>query len=257
VDNQEKYNMYDMEDNDLNPMCVQGDYFYYAGMAYDTNDNYYVALSFKFNTSGAGLGTYDRWIYSADENAVWTDNTSNAVVTDANIIEVDQTTFTTNTGSISVTADAVGSVTPTGYVLGGNGKLVFVDGSELTSAGIARHSVDNGDNGIWLTASMNGKFRYYANNPGGFNSTIRVPTNADTPLPIGFTLTIVMGDFNNSRVYVNNDGNSDVQILVAGSDNFGTNYWQCNANTSAAGVYTIMKVDTNTWMLAGPDITVD
>jgi hypothetical protein len=257
LDNQEKYAMYDMEDYDIQPMSVQGDDIYYAGMAYDENDNYYVALSFKFNTSGAGLGTYGRWIWLADENASWTDNTSNAVVTTATIPEVDQTTFASNSATISVTADAVGSVTPAGYVLGGEGKLVFVDGSELKSAGIARHSVDNGDNTTWLNASMNGKFIYYADNPGGFNSTIRVPTNADTPLPIGFTLTIVMGDFNNSRIYVNNDGNSDVQILVAGSDNFSNNYWQCNANTSAAGVYTIMKVDTNTWMLAGPDITVD
>ena len=179
------------------------------------------------------------------------------MVITATIPEVDQTTFASNSATISVTADAVGSVTPAGYVLGGNGKLVFVDGSELTSAGIARHSVDNGDNTTWLNASMNGKFIYYADNPGGYNSTIRIPTNANVPLPIGFTLTIVMGDFNNSRIYVNNDGNSDVQFIVSGNDSFGTNYWQFNANTGAAGVYTIMKVDTNTWLLSGPDVTID
>jgi len=249
--------MYDMEDYDIQPMSVQGDDIYYAGQAYDENDDYYVALSFKFNTSGAGLGTYGRWVWSEDENAVWTDNTSNAVVITATIPEVDQTTFTSNTDTISVTADAVGSVTPAGYVLGGEGKLVFVDGSELTSAGIARHSVDTGDNTTWLNASMNGKFRYYADNPGGYNSTIRVPTNANVPLPIGFTLTVVMGDFGNSRIYVNNDGNSDVQFIVSGNDSFDTNYWQFNAGTSAAGVYTIMKVDTDTWLLSGPDVTID
>ena len=257
LDNQEKYAMYDMEDYDIQPMSVQGDDIYYAGQAYDENDNYYVALAFKFNTSGAGLGTYGRWVWSEDENAVWIDNTSNAVVITATIPEVDQTTFASNSTTISVTADAVGSVTPAGYVLGGEGKLVFVDGSELTTAGIARHSVDTGDNTIWLTASMNGKFRYYADNPNGYNSTIRVPTNANTPLPIGFTLTVVMGDFNNCKIYVNNDGNSDVQFIVSGNDSFDTNYWQFNASTNAAGVYTIMKVDTDTWLLSGPDVTID
>lgn len=257
LDNQEKYSMYDMEDYDIQPMSVQGDDIYYAGQSYDENDSYHVALSFKFNTSGAGLGTYGRWVWSEDENASWADNTSNAVVTTATIPEVDQTTFASNSATISVTANEVGSVTPAGYVLGGEGKLVFVDGSELTSAGIARHSVDTGDNSVWLNASMNGKFRYYADNPGGYSSTIYVPTNANVPLPVGFTLTVVMGDFNGSRVYVNNDGNSDVQFIVSGNDSFGTNYWQFNANTGAAGVYTIMKVDTDTWMLAGPDITID
>ena len=135
--------------------------------------------------------------------------------------------------------------------------IVFSDGSEINQAGISRHSVDNGDNGHWLTADMYGKFRYFANNPDAFNSTLYIPLDADVPLPIGYTLTVVIGDFNNSRVYVNNDGNSDVKILASGSDNFSNDYWQFNANTGAAGIYTIMKVDTDTWMLAGPDITVD
>jgi hypothetical protein len=257
LDNQEKYAMYDMEDYDIQPMSVQGDDIYYAGNAYDENDNYFVALSFKFNTSGAGLGTYGRWIWSEDPNAAWTDNTSNAVVTAATIPDVDQTTFTTAGSSISVTADVVGSVTPAGYVLGGEGKLVFVDGSELKSAGIARHSVDNGDNTTWLNASMNGKFIFYDNNPDQFNSTIKIPSNADVPLPIGFTVTVVIGDFNNCRIYVNNDGNSDVQFLVAGSNTFDQGNWQFNANNDNANVYTIMKVDPDSWMLTGPDVTMD
>jgi hypothetical protein len=253
--------MYDMYDYDNDVMTVQGDNIFFGGYAMDSNDTRPVALAFKFNTNGGGMGTYGRWVYTTDPNASWIDNTSNAVVIDGSgadsVEESDQTVFTSSTGNVTVTVDDVGSLTANSYILGIEGKLVFVDESELTTAGIARHSVDSGDNSIWLTASMNGKFRYYANNPGGLNSTIYIPTNANTPLPIGFTLTVVMGDFNGSRVYVNNDDNSDVQILVSGNDNFGVNYWQFNANTNAAGVYTIMKVDTDTWMLAGPDITID
>jgi hypothetical protein len=259
LDNAEKYDMYDMYDYDADSMTVQGDDIVYAGMAYDTNNNYFVALAFKFNTTGLGLGTYGRWIWSADTNASWSSNTSSAVVTTATIPEVDQTVFTQNTGSLTVTADAVGTVTPSGYPLGVPGNLEFNDGSELTTAGIARHSVEVGGGSLTLTADMNGKFIYYYSPFSGQSSNIIIPANAATPLPIGFTLTVVVGEYNGQTVYVNNAfneiGDLGVKILVSGTTEFATNYWMFDSG--AAGIYTIMKIDTDTWMLAGPGISID
>ena len=259
LDNQEKYDMYDMYDYDIDSMTVQGDDIFYSGYAVDENNDYVVALAFKFNTTGLGLGTFGRWIYSLDPNASWSDNTSNAVVATATILAVDQTTFTQTSGSLTVTADAVGNVTPSGYPLGVPGNLEFNDGSELTTAGIARHSVEVGGGSLTLTAAMNGKFIYYYSPSSGQSSNIIIPAEATTPLPIGFTLTVVVGEYNGQTVYVNNAfneiGDLGVKILVSGTTEFATNYWMFDSG--AAGIYTIMKIDTDTWMLAGPGISID
>jgi len=259
--NTQGFNMNSLNNYETDLISVVGDNAYLAGQVYDAEDDDYVAVAGRFNTSSTAMGSFDRWIYSNDTLASWITNTSNAVVVDASeseaIVESDQTEFTKNNDNISVTADAVGDVNTFTYAIGGSSKLLFADSSELTTAGIARHSVDNGDNSTTLTANMNGKFIYFNDNPNSWNSTLYIPSNANTELPIGFTVTVVMGNFNGSRVYVNNNGNNDVTILAAGSDNFGSGYWQFNANTNSAGVYTIMKIDTDTWMLAGPDVTTD
>jgi len=254
--NAEDFNMNAFSDYGTDLMSVVGDNAYFAGQVYDANDDDYVAIAAKINTSGAGLGTYDRWIYSNDTLASWVDNTSNAVVIDASssqaIVESDETVFTKNNDNISVTADAVGNVNPFTYELGGDSKIVFADGSELKSSGIARHAVDHGDNYIRLSAGMNGKFIYFNDNPNSFNSTIEIPLNSDVALPIGFTVTVVIVEFGGMSVFVNNNGQGDV--IIYGSGSTGSSGWWAFSDNGDNGIYTIMKVDTNTWMLAGPDV---
>lgn len=261
-DNVEGVDMYDMNDNDVNVISIVNDTIHYAGQAYDTNDNRYIALAVKLESTGVGLGTYGRWEYKDDPNAAWVDNTNNAVVVSATITAVDQASFSFNTQTpISVTADAVGTLTARSTVIGGAGGLsnvrevAFEDGSSVATAGIARHSVDTGDVGITLSASMNGKFRYYNNDTNSWSSTIYIPSNADVELPIGFVLTVVIGNFNGQTIYVNNNGNSDVIIRGSGTSDEAS-YWGFGGDSNY-GVYTIMKVDTNTWMLAGPNVWVD
>ena len=263
-DNIEKYDMYDMEDDEVNLLEVRGDFVYYAGHVYDSNDNNYIAIAGKFDVSGAGTGTWGRWVYrvNSDSNASWVDQTSSAVILDMTLPQAtDRTSFATAPGGVSVTSDAVGDVTGQSVTIGGAGGITnisnieFADGSKLTTAGIPRHSIDTGDYSIWLTADMNGKFRYYDNNPNGWSSTIYIPHNDNTELPIGFVLTVVISDFNNQSVYVNNGGNGDVIIRGSGTSNQ-SGAWVF-ANDGTYGIYTIMKVDTNTWMLAGPSVNTD
>ncbi len=256
LDNAEKVDMYDMYDNNSDVISVQGDNICYAGYTYDANENYYVAVSARVNTNGQGLGTYGRWTYSEDINAGWTDNTTNAVVVSATITAIDQAVFTVPSGNFSITADNVGSVVGSGFQIGGAAKVVFADGSELNTAGIARYSKDEGGTERTLSAEMNGKFLYYDNSNNTSNSFINIPANANVELPIGFTVTVVVGNMNGYSIYVNNDGASDVGMYHAGSSDGLNGYWTF-ASDGNPGVYTIMKIDTDTWMLAGPNITLD
>ena len=255
-------------DSDAKPVSIVDDVIYWGGWIFDYNDYNPTGLTVAVPADGTALGLYGDWLYHeihpndyqpGDNNinfdfSTWT--TSVTLVTQSYTASSDfAMTYTSNY--------SVDGTTQWPYYdgrsqqIGGIAQVEFNDGSFFDQPGIGRAGVDTGDNGTWLTADMNGKFRYFANNPDGWNSTLYIPSNSNTPLPIGYTLTLVIGDFNGARVYVNNDGNSDVQILVAGSDNFSNNYWQLNANTGNANIYTIMKVDTDTWMLAGPDITID
>ena len=256
LDNAEKYDMYDMYDNNSDVISVQGDNICYAGYVYDANENYYVAVSARFNTNGLGLGTYGRWIYSEDTNAAWVDNTPEAVVVSATVTASDQAEFTVPSGNFSITADNVGSVVDSGFQIGGAAKVVFADGSELNTAGIARHSKDEGGTTRTLSADMNGKFLYFDNSNNTSNTFLFIPANADVELPIGFTVTVVVGNMNGYSIYVNNEDNGDVVIYHAGSSDGVNNNWTF-ANDGNPGIYTIMKVDTNTWMLAGPNVNVD
>ena len=256
LDNAEKYDMYDMYDNNSDVISVQGDNICYAGYVYDSNDSYYVAVSARFNTNGQGLGTYGRWVYSDDTNAGWADNTAEAVIVSATVTASDQAVFTIPSGNFSITADNVGSVVGSGFQIGGAAKVVFADGSELNTAGIARHSKDEGGTTRTLSADMNGKFLYFDNQYNTSNTFLFIPANADVELPIGFTVTVVVGNMNSYSIYVNNQDNGDVVIYHAGSSDGVNNNWTF-ANDGNPGIYTIMKVDTNTWMLAGPTVNVD
>lgn len=121
--------------------------------------------------------------------------------------------------------------------------------------GIERHSTNQGDSNVTLADEHNGKFLYFNGSNG--NSWVYVPSNSDVPLPIGYTVTIVIANFNGNRVYVNNNTGSQNAIIDAVGYNPGnTNYWYLN-NNGQCGVYTLLKVDTDNWMLAGSDIQVD
>jgi hypothetical protein len=136
--------------------------------------------------------------------------------------------------------------------------LVITNVSSNTKAdvaGIERHSTNQGDSNVTLADEHNGKFLYFNGSNG--NSWIYVPSNSDVPLPVGFTVTFVMDNFNSNRVYVNNStGSQTATINASGFAYNQTNYWVCG-NTGNCGVFTIMKVDTDRWMIAGPDVQVD
>ena len=208
----------------------------------ELNSNY-AGLVFSLPLDGQNVdGTYGQYVINSQELSVNTQSTTSVAAT---LVE------TTSSASVnSVSPDGNDSdIADTRIKIGG------ADEAAATVAGIERHSASSGDNNITLAEEHNGKFLYYNGSNG--NSWIYVPSNSDAALPIGFTVTVVMDEFNGNRIYVNNNtGNQNATINASGFNYNTTNYWKFG-NDGKSGVYTIMKVDTDRWMLAGPDITED
>lgn len=251
--------VYEYYDSDASPWSIVNDKLFFGGYMNDRNNNYNVGVAVSIPADGTGLGSNGDWEYKTipfTNVPLFTDYTNDVTLNTQNIPHPDALQI--SPAAISVTGNTIESipVLVRAEIIGGSSKFTFEDGGEISQTGIQRHAFYNGNNTITLSADMNGKFLYFANNPNNWSSTIYLPPNANVALPIGFTVTVVMGDFNGQSIYVNNDGNSDVQILANGNNSTG-NWWWGFGGDGTAGVYTIMKVDTNVWMLAGPNVWVD
>lgn len=79
-------------------------------------------------------------------------------------------------------------------------------------------------------------------------------------LPIGFTVSLVLDDFNGNSVYVNTGGNTDNGLHIGAVGFVGSywnaNYWRIGGDGNVA-IYTLMKVDDNRWILSGPNVQDD
>jgi len=220
-------------DCDATTISITGSSYYYDG-----NNGVYRGYVINIPSDGAGNGTYDEYTIS-DLSIGWTtrSNAGEAFDPEFHTATVQNSALVLNSSDDNSTA----SVTPLG-------------GTAPTVAGIERHSASAGNDTITLATEHNGKFLYYDGSNG--NSTIYIPSNANSPLPIGYTVTVVIGNFNGNRLYVNSNNNSDVVFYVAGQTPNGSIWWTFG-NDGFPGTYTIMKVDTDTWMLTGPTVQGD
>ena len=261
--NQENYDMYEFDNEDCQHTTIVGNSLFWAGYTYDSNNNYNIGIALRMPIDGSATGNYGRWRLVNDTDATWEDCTNDAQLTSANYDGDAPSTTTVDTSVASLSTD-VGSATATDIALGGItpgitgvDSITFNDGTSLDTgfAGIQRHSTTNGNNNITLAAEHNGKFLHYYGSDG--NSWIYVPSESDVSLPIGYTVTIVIDDFNGNYLYINNNtGSQDAVINAVGYSPGTGNYWVVN-NNGQIGVYTLMKVDTDRWVLSGPDIQID
>ena len=127
--------------------------------------------------------------------------------------------------------------------------LVFNDGSIIKTAGTPRACVDKVGNQSWgLYPEGNGTFMYFSGNNWSSPSTITIPTNANTPLPIGFTIKAILNNTNGYNVFVNAADPATTTVLATGQ-NPGCSQWAIG--NSVPGVYTITKIDTECWIIEG------
>ena len=209
---------------------------------YFNNNSTNACLVINIPVSGENIdGVYGQYIIESVTPGWNTESTTSTSVT----LNAQTSPVTSSQASPSVEPN---SFTMTETVIGDTP-------AAATVAGIERHSASAGDDNLTLSEEHNGKFLYYNGSNG--NSWIYIPSNSDVALPIGFTVTVVMDEFNGNRIYVNNNtGSQNATINASGFNYNQTNYWKFGQD-GKSGIYTIMKVDTDRWMLAGPDITTD
>jgi Major tropism determinant N-terminal domain len=247
---------------------VQGDKLFYCASTetYSTNYNE-SALAFSINTDGSGVGTIanNTWEW-AEVELNWTD-TTNQQTTDLQV-SVATAVFTTDepvTGTDTTSYSSINLQVYTG--IGGqvNGvrTISFEDGTEQTTA--AKPAIApivegtlSGNNSLYLRLDHAGKF-IRVNFTSG-NQDIYVPLNNDVPFEIGTVITIIADDINdneNSIYLYSEDGYRSPTIVGVGfpSDS-APDWWVLNDNTNngKTGIYTLMKIDTDRWVLSGPDI---
>ncbi len=264
VDRQEDDDFFEYAENQCQPFSIVNGYMYYGAYSDDDDNDYNIGVAVKIKDDGTGFGQYGRWEYMANPDPfTWIDNTDDAELADQGLVFVDEMSVSIEAANIVLAGDlsANRNMAYQSELIGRPApKITFPDESELSTAGIGRHSTDAGANTFTLASAMNGKFIYFNSPFNGAPSTIIVPPNTTTPLPIGFTVTLAVGEFGGQAIYVNNDsinvGPAAATLYASGSDSFGVNSWQL-AGDGKTGLYTIMKIDTNTWMIAGPNVQVD
>lgn len=130
-------------------------------------------------------------------------------------------------------------------ILGADGQTSF-PGEVVDPVGnvrsIPRRAVIDG-NDHDLTLVDNGQFLY------GANGTIYVPTNANTQLPVGYTVTIITNENNNLRVY---SMDSNITRILAPGVGYTNGY-----SIPSTSMATLIKVDVDTWYLSGYGVSQD
>jgi hypothetical protein len=254
--------------NGYQSLKVQGDKLFYSASTevYSTNSNT-SALAFSINTDGSGVGTIanNTWEWAeVDLNWANTPNqtTSNLQVsvatavftTDEPVTGTDNTTYTT--AELQVYTGDGGNVN-------GVRTITFEDGTVQTTA--SKPSIPqniegtlHGSSSLYLRLDHAGQFIRV--NFWNGNQSIYVPTNSDVPFEIGTVITIIADDVNgnNCRIYIYSDGgyrNPEITGVGFQSSN-PADWWELNntTNEGKTGIYTLMKVDTDRWVLAGPDL---
>jgi hypothetical protein len=254
--------------NGYQALKVQGDrLFYCAATETYTNNNNNTALAFSINTDGSGVGTIANSTWEWKTYDLNWGNTPSQITNDLQVA-VASAVFTTDepvTGTDNTTYNSLelGVYTGQGGNVNGVRTITFEDGTEQLTAfkPIIPQIIDgplHGNNSFTLRLDHAGKF-IRVNFYNG-NQTIYLPNNESVPFEVGTVITIIADDAfdNGNRIYLYSDnGYQDPEIIGAGFTSYNPpDWWVLNGNTNnnKTGTYTLMKIDTDRWVLSGPDL---
>lgn len=253
--------------NGYQSLKVQGDYFFYCASTevYSTNGNS-SALAIKLPTDGSGLGQIanQTWEY-VETNLSW----GNTINQQASNLQVSVTTsvFTTDepvtgTDDTTYTNAFLNVYKGEGGVVSTIRQLAFEDGTVQTTASkpIIPQNIEgtlHGNSNLYLRLDHAGQF-IRVNFYNG-NQYIYVPRNSDVPFEIGTVITFILDDLYDSNEYVQIEAQywGTTKITGVGYSSSNTaDWWRLNntTNNGKTGIYTIMKVDVDRWVLSGPDL---
>lgn len=136
--------------------------------------------------------------------------------------------------------------------------ILFPDGSSIKSGNAIRdipetsHGIiPGGYSDLVLDSADRGKFVHFRGTGG--NATVAIPSHYENPLPIGYTITLIMDEFGTNRIRVVVKDGNETTVIANGQNNFSALQWYCGGSGNA-GIYTLMKIEPNRWFLAGPEI---
>lgn len=247
-------------------VSISGDYYYIAGSTegYGGNAN---AVAFRLPLDGSGVGENigGVWNYYDEGPNEW--SFENLSTQSANIIGITSRSelLTESYPTLTSSTDTYDNIVVPVYSGPGGSiekvkSIIFEDDSELTT-GNPLHLItqprgpqDNAT--LWLNLTDIGTQIYFNDRFGGNNCSIYVPPSYSVNFPIGSEITLVVGYNQGSRIYVNTQNNGNVRILAEGflASYNNHSYWSI-AGDGNAGVYKLLKVDTDVWVLSGPTIT--
>ena len=244
-------------------LSVDDNYIYVSGSRYAAgfDDN---AMLFAFPHDGVASG----WVGPYNVR-----NSINLLTfTTGSTLNYSVSTLSSSDQTANLTmADYTVTVSDTDYdyrkvnLNGGHNKIknvadiIFADGSsQVTSATDVPQSVilDNNTTSHFINSGDRGK--HILLNVYNGSSDIYVPCHGDDPLPIGSVITLVLNEpADNNGVYVigNDNGGETVYIRAIGSDNYTNRYWFIGGD-NVQGLYTLMKIDNNVWILSGSTIEI-
>lgn len=237
-------------------LSADDNYIYLCGQRYTGDDDNAVLYAIPHDGEPSGwVGMYN--VRVSTDNISFTEGSTlntDVAITTTTLTNISEDTYITLDGDSTYETRRV-------YLNGGNNKLKnvaeieFADGTtQRTSAtDIPQVAVYDGNN-YTLNASYRGGHIKVKGNTG--SSTIYVPTHEQNPLPIGMVVTIVLDEMIDSNtVYItgNSSIDGDVYIRPVGSDVYDNRYWSIGGD-NVQGLYTLMKIEKNVWILSGATI---
>jgi hypothetical protein len=187
-----------------------------------------------------GIGTYTSAGTTLSRTTVLSSSAAGSLVT-----------FSAGTKDVFVTYPATKSINldTTGGVTIGSSLLTLSSTGVVTSPNLAdavgyKNIPQNAQNGAYPVVATDGGKHIYSTNSCA--QTISVPTNAGTPLPNGFTFTVV----NNGTTAITFTTTS-LTVYKAGT----STAWASGGTLAVRGLATWLKVGTDTWFVSGSGLS--
>lgn len=191
------------------------------------------------------VNTYDGNVptYDADED-VWGFELNTALGAQIKpTLDNYATAINANETAVAAAAVLAGNALPkAGGTVTGPLNIAPTSGGNIYEAGFRGLPVVNFDSNVTLAADMNGKMQRMN---GTTARTVTIPTNAITPLPIGFT--VGLRAYSSQAITVARSGS--VELRVAG------NPINANATVASFGEGMLTKEDTDIWVIRGSGVS--
>jgi hypothetical protein len=249
------------DNNNHQGLSTGGNQFAGVGYYYNLDSNSNWGISVRLPTADV----WDSAIYNAGGGLFsinnFTNNVdyylfNNGIVVDTTITSPETFSMSSESLSTAILPFTDGEQVAPTVIGNANPAILFNDGSALRSAVIPRSFKDElGATEQTLTAEQNNTFMYYTGSIGA-SSNVVIPDDEglEVPFPVGYTVKIVKLEGSSNPVFVY--GNSPGVIILHSGSTGGCSNWTFGYD-GITTIVTLMKVDTNLWIIDGPGVSAN